>query len=125
MHSKDAALLLARTQAGYYLITGILPLVSMRAFEAVTGPKTDRWLVKTVGALVTATGASLALAARRRTLPPELALVAAGNAAALAVVDAVYVRKGRISPIYLLDAVVEVPFVIGWVAAWRRGLLDR
>jgi hypothetical protein len=122
--SKEAALLLARTQAAYYLVSGLLPLVSMQAFEAVTGPKTDRWLVKTVGTLVTATGAGLVLATRRRTLPRELALVAATNAAALAVIDGVYVRRGRISPIYLLDAAVEVPLVIGWVAAWRRGLLD-
>lgn len=43
---------------GYYVATGVAPFVSRRAFEAVTGPKREWWLVQTVGALVTAAGAS-------------------------------------------------------------------
>ena len=39
-------------QGGYYLIMGAWPLVSLETFEMVTGPKTDHWLVQTVGALV-------------------------------------------------------------------------
>ena len=121
MQARDAAVLLARLQAGYYLVTGVWPLIDMRTFEAVTGPKADRWLVKTVGGLVATTGAALALASRRRRFPPELVLIAAGNAAGLAAIDAVYVAKGRISPIYLLDAVVEVPLLAAWAWVWRRG----
>jgi hypothetical protein len=41
----------------YYVSTGALSFVSRRAFEAVTGPKLEWWLVQTVGALVTAVGA--------------------------------------------------------------------
>ena len=37
----------------------------MRSFEAVTGPKTDRWLVKTVGALALANGVAVAFGLRR------------------------------------------------------------
>ena len=38
-------------QGGYYVATGVLPFVSRRAFEALTGPKREWWLVQTVGAL--------------------------------------------------------------------------
>ncbi len=123
MRTSEAASRLARLQAVYYFISGVWPLIDIRTFEAVTGPKADRWLVKTVGALVAATGLGLAVASRRRP-SPELALVAAGNAAALAVIDVVYVAKRRISPIYLLDAAAELPLAAGWLWLWRRGGLD-
>jgi hypothetical protein len=96
-------------QAGYYVATGGLPFVSRRAFEALTGPKREWWLVQTVGALVTVVGGALAVSvARGRTPPPELVGVAAGSAASLAAIDVVYVARGRIAPSYLADAAVEV-----------------
>jgi len=49
-------------QGVYFLLTGIWPLLSMRTFEAVTGPKVDRWLVKTVGVLVAVIGSKIYLA---------------------------------------------------------------
>ena len=112
------AVRLARLQAVFYIVTGVWPIVSMRSFEVITGPKVDRWLVKTVGALVAVIGAALALASRRRQLAPEVVLVAAGSAAALATIDSVYVAKRRISPVYLLDAVAEIALVVGWARLW-------
>ena len=114
MPPTDEVVRLARLQAIFYIVTGVWPFVSMRSFEAVTGPKVDRWLVKTVGALVAVIGSGLAIASRRRQLAPELVLVAAGSAAALATIDTVYVAKRRISPVYLLDAIAEVALLAGW-----------
>jgi hypothetical protein len=111
---------LARLMGWFYLVTGAWPLLHIRSFEWVTGPKTDRWLVKTVGALIAATGATLLLAARRDRVTPEVAVLAAGNAAALATIDVVYVAKRRIRPVYLLDAVAESILVAGWVRAMAR-----
>ncbi|HEY8459163.1 MAG TPA: hypothetical protein VIM99_02215 [Blastocatellia bacterium] len=34
-------------QGAFYPAIGVWQLLSMRAFERVTGPKTDKWLVKT------------------------------------------------------------------------------
>jgi hypothetical protein len=108
----------ALAQGGYFALTGLWPLVSMRTFERVTGPKVDRWLVQTVGVLVLAVGASLGLAGARRRVTPELTLLAAGSAAGLAAIDVVYVARRRIAPVYLLDALTEGALLVGWAAGW-------
>jgi hypothetical protein len=108
----------ALAQGGYYALSGVWPLVSMGTFERVTGPKVDRWLVQTVGALVLAIGGTLALAGVRRRLTPELALLAASSALGLAVIDGVYVARRRIAPVYLLDALAEGALLLGWAAGW-------
>jgi hypothetical protein len=120
MPPTEEAVRLARLQAIFYVVTGVWPFVSMRTFEAVTGPKVDRWLVKTVGALVAVIGCALALASRRRQLAPEVVLVAAGSAAALAAIDTVYVARRRISPVYLLDAAAEIALAAAWGRCWWR-----
>lgn len=111
---------LAVGQGVFYAATGVWPMVSMRTFERVTGPKVDHWLVNTVGALVGVVGGVLAAAGTQRRVSRELAMVAAGSAAALATVDVVYVARGRISPVYLLDAAAELGLVAAWAVAARR-----
>jgi hypothetical protein len=111
---------LAVTHATYYAATGIWPLLDIQSFERVTGPKTDRWLVKTVGILVAAIGASLALAARDNPARAETVVLAAGSALALGTIDAVYVAKRTISPVYLLDALAQAALVIAWISRRRE-----
>jgi hypothetical protein len=118
---KDAGRSLRRftayTQAAFYVGTGVWPILNMRTFQAVTGPKTDDWLVKTVGACVAVVGGVVGLAASRRRITPEIALLGAGTAAALTGIDLVYVAKRRISPIYLLDAAAETALIALWAVA--------
>jgi len=111
---------LSVTQGALYAAMGLWPLVHLRGFEAVTGPKREGWRVKTVGALVTLVGGTLLAAGLRRRVTPELMLLAAGSAASLAAVD-VRDSPQRISPVYLLDAVVEGALVTGWCVAAVRG----
>jgi hypothetical protein len=106
-------------QGAYYVGTGVAPFVSRRAFEAVTGPKREWWLVQTVGALVTAVGCGLLGAAARDRVTPEITAIAVGCAGSLAAIDVVYVARGRISPVYLADAAVQVALIAG-LAAPRR-----
>lgn len=115
------ARLLALGQGTFYLLTGLWPIFHLPSFEAVTGPKTDDWLVRTVGILVAAIGAVLLLAWRRRRVEPEIGLLAAGSALGLAGIDLVYALAGVISPIYLADAVVELLIAGLWAAARARG----
>jgi len=96
-----------RIQGVYYVLTGVWPLARMPTFEAVTGPKTDDWLVRMVGLLAAVIGGVLLLAIRAGRVTREVLLLAAGTAASFAI-DIVYASGGRISPIYLADAVVEL-----------------
>ena len=110
----------ALVQSGYFLATGIAPFVSRRAFESVTGPKSEWWLVETVGATVTAVGATIGLAAVRREAQAEAALLGIGTAAGLGVIDVVYHLRGRLRWTYLVDAAAEAALVAAWVHALRQ-----
>ncbi len=55
LRRRDVAL----AQAVYYGVTGAWPLVSRRSFEAVTGRKTDWWLVQTFSLTLLPIGAAL------------------------------------------------------------------
>jgi hypothetical protein len=110
----------ALLQGGYYLLTGVWPLVSLATFEAVTGPKTDEWLVHTVAVLVIVTGAVLLTAAIQRTVPAAVVLLAVGSAAGLAAIEFYYVLRGVIWPIYMLDAVGEAALIALWTIAVFR-----
>jgi hypothetical protein len=112
---------LAGAQGLFYVITGVWPLVSLRTFEAVTGPKVDGWLVKTTGVLIAVIGTTLVVSARRGRVPPEVAWLGGGGAAALGTVDLVYALRGRISRVYLLDAVVELGLAAAWLGLGLRG----
>lgn len=107
---------LALAQSAFYLVTGIWPILSPATFQAVTGPKVDFWLVKTAGVLITAIGAALGLGAAKRRLTPELKLLAVTSAAGLTAIDIYYVAQKRISPVYLLDAAVEVAIIGAWAS---------
>jgi energy-converting hydrogenase Eha subunit E len=99
-------------QAGYYVLTGLWPLVHLSSFEAVTGPKIDDWLVRMVGLLAAAIGATLGVAAaRQHTRTPEAVVLAASAALAFAAIDLWYGLNGRISLIYLADAAVQLGLI--------------
>jgi hypothetical protein len=93
----------AFAQGVYYVVTGLWPFFHLRSFLALTGPKRDIWLVRTVGALAAAIGIPL-LRGESRTL-------AATSAVAFGVIDTGYVAVGRISPVYLLDAAAQAGFL--------------
>jgi hypothetical protein len=109
----------AAAQAAYYLATGPASYVSRRAFEAVTGPKMEWWLVNTVGALVTVIGGTLASAAARKRVTPEIVGLGVGSAAALAAIDVTYVARRRIRPAYLGDAAAELACLACWALTRR------
>ena len=111
---------LALLQGAFYVTTGLWPLIDIESFQLVTGPKTDLWLVRTVGVLVTVIGAVLLFVARRRRVSTEVVLLATGSALGLAAIDLVYALSGRISAIYLADAAVEIGLAGLWAYGWWR-----
>jgi uncharacterized membrane protein HdeD (DUF308 family) len=121
--------MVSAVQGIYYFVTGLWPIVYMTGFLAFTGPKVDLWLVRTVGWLLIVSGIVLMVAAaRRRQRSAEVALLAVGNAAVLASADTYFAATGQIPGVYLLDAAVEVGFLLWWIRTiWtsRRSLHGR
>jgi hypothetical protein len=111
---------LAVGHGSYYLLTGLWPVVGIGSFQAVTGDKTDLWLVKTVGLLIAAVGASILVSGRRQEPGVETVVLAAGSALALGTIDVYYTLAGVISKVYLLDAPVEAALAAAWIAFQAR-----
>jgi hypothetical protein len=107
----------ALVQGLYFFITGVWPLVSMRTFLLVTGPKTDLWLVKTVGVILAVIGAVLLFAWATGAVNPPVIALAIGAGLGLTVVEIIYVSKKVISPVYLGDAAVEILLAVWWTVA--------
>ena len=113
-------------QGAYFLVTGVWPLVSVRTFQMVTGPKTDHlptgreadhWLVMTAGVLITAIGLSLLLGAWRDKCSAETMLLAIAASFGLTCIDIIYVWREVIAPVYLVDAGIEILLIAAWLAA--------
>ena len=107
---------LAIGQGAFFAALGAWPLVHLRSFAKVTGPKPEGWLAKAVGASWVNVGLHLMQAglrggrARRdvRGLGIRMALT-------FAAFDLYYAGlRRRISPVYLLTAIAN----LGCVALW-------
>lgn len=90
-------------QGIYYLLTGLWPLLHLRSFLAVTGDKTDIWLVKMVGLLAATIGIYLIYSIRQH----PARLLAILSAISFGSIDVYYVYHNIISPVYLGDAIIE------------------
>jgi hypothetical protein len=121
VHSSTSFRTAAGVQGLYFLVTGVSPLVHVESFLAVTGPKTDLWLVYTVGVLVGVIGLTLLAAMMSGRIPREILILAIGSAVVLAAIDVIFVVRGVISAVYLFDAVVEAVLVLWWLAAGSLG----
>ncbi len=108
---------LAYAQGGWWLATGLWPVLHLRSFERVTGRKREGWLVKTLGGLIAAVGGVMLLSAKRSQVTPELRLLGLGSALAMAVSDVWYPLRGRVKKVYLADAAAEAALVGGWLLA--------
>jgi len=110
---------LLRLTGGFYFLTGIWPVVHIHSFMEVTGPKTDIWLVKTVGLLITALSIGLLRSSFRNVVQPDLVLVVLGFAGFLTAVDIYYNITDVIAPVYLTDAVAEILLILAWLWWWE------
>jgi hypothetical protein len=99
---------IVRVQGAYYVGSGLWPVLHIRSFEALTGPKTDRWLVRSYGVLTAAIGVVL-LASGRAAGPVSVA--AAVGVAAPEIWYALVQR--RLPWPYLADAFVQSAFILG------------
>jgi len=77
----------------------------------VFGPKTDRWLVKTVAGFLIVNGISQLTTSSADIGVRQARRLGVATAAVLAAIGLAYVPARRISKMYLVDAAIEV----GWI----------
>lgn len=109
-----STLTVAKLHGLFNTVGGLWPLLHMRSFEAVLGPKTDRWLVYTVAGLMLTIGSTQLLSSADQASVRHARRVGVGCALSLGAVDVIYARRRRISRMYLVDALAEA----AWIAAW-------
>jgi hypothetical protein len=109
---------LARVHGAFNVAGGLWPLVHLRSFEAVLGPKADRWLVYTVAGLMVATGAAQLTSTTDPSGVRQARRLGIGTALTLGAVDLVYAPRGRISRMYLVDAAMEAGLLLAWAGTF-------
>ena len=114
---------LARAQGLFNVANGLWPLVSMRSFEKVLGPKAEHWLVRTVAGLMITNGVAQ-LRSSSIAEPHTARSIGLGTAATLALIDVTYAFPGRIRRTYLLDACVQCAWIIAWLRSSRDPRVD-
>jgi len=119
---RPPAARVAMAHGAYMLGMGLWPIVSLKSFEVVTGPKLEGWLTKGVGACLANIGAALAASGARGKVARELRVLGAGTALSFAAMDFWYAGfRRRISRIYLLNGATQLAFAAAWgYAAWRE-----
>jgi hypothetical protein len=110
---------MSRLHGALNIVGGVWPLVHARSFEAVFGPKVDRWLERTVAGLLVSVGLVQWKAGTTEGWPHARRLGVA-TAGTLLAIDLVYVPRGRIRWTYLIDAMEEGALIAGWVVASRN-----
>lgn len=107
---------LAAGHAAYYVVTGAWAVLDRTSFERVTGPKHDYWLVRLVGGLAVAVGASLGAAVVTGRRSRDDTTLAFATSLAFVVADVHAART--VSRVYLGDVVVHAIFLPAWFRPW-------
>jgi hypothetical protein len=109
---------LARLHGVTNVAGGLWPLIHLRSFEAILGPKVDRWLVYTVAGLLASIGAAQLTSTADEAGVRQARCLGMGTALTLAGVDLVYVSRRRISRMYLVDAALEAAWLLAWASTF-------
>lgn len=97
-------------QGCYFVVTGVWPVVNIASFMMATGPKQETWMAQMVGLLSISIGLTfLRSALRRRGLPIFLGYLVSLS---FFTMDIVFVANGTIRPVYLIDAAIQLLFLI-------------
>jgi hypothetical protein len=107
---------LALAHGGYLVFIGAWPLVHLRSFAKVTGPKPEGWLAKGVGACLANVGIQLIQAAvRGGRVRRDVRSLAVRMAMTFAAFDFYYAGlRRRISPVYLGNGAIQLMFAALW-----------
>ena len=84
-------------------------------------PKHDQWLMDGIALMFGVTGSSIARAAARSRITPEIAQIAIGSSAAMVGLETVNLARHCIRLVHLVDRLGHVSIV----ASWGPTLLSR
>lgn len=105
-----------RVQGWYYLLGGIWPLVNLRSFAAVAGPKPDPFQTEVAAVLFTAAGSALLASSRQ----PHRSTVLLSRLCALGSLYAEFRHRREIRPIFLADASLHTLVLLATAAPDQR-----
>ena len=110
-------------QSTYIFITAAWPILDIESFMAVTGYKTDIWLVKTVGALLIPIAACLSMYLFIRSdIRPAIVLGTLTSISFLTI-DFYYALSDVISDVYMVDGIVQLFFLAAWISFAAKRVL--
>ena len=107
-----------KAQGWYYLLGGLWPLVHFRSFQAVAGPKPDRFQTEVTSALFAAIGAGLLAHPRGAPPPPPTTVLSAASALGTLYVDLRHRRAIR--GLFYAEAALEAGFAVAALRTLRR-----
>jgi hypothetical protein len=113
---------IAKIQGIYWSLTAVWPMLHLKSFLWVTGPKTDIWLLYTVSVLILAIGLVLLAAGWAKRVTLEIKGLGIGSALGLTFIDVYYSLRDVIWDVYLLDAASELILIGLWLWVGKRGL---
>ncbi|PLS81590.1 hypothetical protein CYG49_01680 [Candidatus Saccharibacteria bacterium] len=82
----------------------------MPSFESVSGPKTDKWLVRTVALLLISIGITLILSNGE-----QMKILGVLSALSIFIIDAYYSLAGRIRALYMADGAINLGLLATWL----------
>lgn len=100
----------------YLLVGGLWPLLYMQGFEAVTGPKVEHFLVRSIALILLLTAANLFTQLDKPRVEQSATVMAAGVSLILGLVGIISAAGGWVWPIYFIDGGVHTLFALSWVA---------
>lgn len=106
-------------QSIYYLAVSAWPLLHIDSFMWVTGYKTDPSLVRLVAGITLAISLLFLSDMHRKEPARGTVLMAIIVAVEFGGMDLIYGITGVISRVYLIDAVVQMSFLVLW-GSWYR-----
>ncbi len=101
---------------GYLCIGGLWPLIHMDSFEAVTGPKVDEFLVRSIALILLLTAAVLFSQLHGKELELSAVIMGMGISLILGSIAIISAALGYIRAVYFLDGALHVLFGIGWLS---------
>lgn len=117
---------IALVQGIYLMVVGLWPVVDAESFMTIAGPRLDVWALKITGLLMAVIGFVLLHARQRTVINNSLAMLGLLTAIAIAITEIYYVSQGTIRGIYLLDAIIEIIFLLMWlISMYIRKMPER